>query len=132
VSDSGTRRKKTIAVVDDSEVALEVIKGELEEGGYHILTASDLESLTRLLKDPQHSIDLLLLDVQMPEMFGDQLGSVLKDAVGVRCPIHLLSSLEPHTLARRAERAGLDGYICKGDGMDALVRRVVEILGPED
>jgi twitching motility two-component system response regulator PilH len=125
-----TQDQKTVAVLDDSEIELEVIKTALEAGGFRVLTASDLESLSQLLKDGGR-VDLVLLDVQMPEMFGDQVGTQLKESYGLDCPIHLLSSLDPHTLARRAVRAGLDGYLCKGDGTEALVARVREILSPQ-
>jgi DNA-binding response OmpR family regulator len=119
--------QKTIAVLDDSEIQLEVVRTELEAAGYRVLTASDLDSLSRLLQGGD-KVDLILLDVEMPEVFGDQLGAALKQSVGVGCPIHLLSSLDAHTLARRVLRAGLDGYICKGDGMEALVTRLHEIF----
>lgn len=119
--------EKTILVLDDSEILLEVVAAELGAAGFRVHTARDLEEFERA-REAAEAIDLVLLDVQMPEMFGDELGLVLKDVYGMACPVMLVSSLEANELKRRAERAGLDGYICKSEGMDRLVERVVEML----
>jgi DNA-binding response OmpR family regulator len=119
--------EKTIFVLDDSEIALELIRNYLTEAGFTVHATDDLVELDRLALSATPA--LILLDVQMPELFGDDVGMVLREVHGMRCPIYLLSSLEPHELARRAADAGVDGYICKKDGMDAVVARVKEILG---
>jgi DNA-binding response OmpR family regulator len=121
-----TGKKKTVFVLDDSEITLELIRTELSEAGFRVLATDNLVELDRMALTG--SPDLVLLDVQMPELFGDDVGIVLREVHGLRCPIYLLSSLEPHELAVRAADAGADGYICKKDGMEAVVARVKEIL----
>lgn len=119
---------KTVLVLDDSEILLDVVAAELAAAGFEVRKARDLEGFEGVRRATSR-VDLVLLDVQMPEMFGDELGVVLKDVYGMSCPVMLLSSLEASELKRRVDRSGLDGYICKSDGMDHLVQRVKEILG---
>ena len=117
---------KTIFVLDDSEIVLELVRTELTEAGFSVHATSDLAELEKLRSSA--TPDLVLLDVQMPELFGDDIGMVLRDVHKVACPIYLLSSLEPRELTQRAAEAGLDGFISKRDGMAAVVKRVKEIL----
>jgi two-component system alkaline phosphatase synthesis response regulator PhoP len=121
-----TEARKRILIVDDSPLLLDLAKEALERAGFEVLVAQDLGQLAGL---PQHaSVDLILMDVQMPELFGDDLAAVLREARGVKTPIYLLSSLAADELAQRAREAALEGYICKRDGIDALVERVTQIL----
>ena len=118
---------KSILVLDDSEIVLELVRTTLTEVGYTVHAASDIGELERLRSTIVP--DLVLLDVQMPELFGDDVGMVLRDVHKITCPIYLLSNLEPAELAQRATEAGIDGFISKQDGIEAVVARVREILG---
>jgi DNA-binding response OmpR family regulator len=122
--------RKRVLLLDDSPLVLEVVRRSLEAAGIEVLTAASLEEFERHCGAARR-LDLVLLDLQLPEVFGDDLGAALKLERGFRCPIHLVSSLERHELERRAGDAGLDGFICKSDGMEALVRRVREILAEQ-
>ena len=95
---------------------------------YAIATATharrNVYSRQRVAFDP----DLILVDVQMPEAFGDDVASTLRGWHGVQVPILLVSSLDQSELAGRAQRAQAAGYVCKGAGMPELVRRCRELL----
>ena len=61
---------KTILVVDDEKNIRLLYKAELEDEGYKVLTASNgLEALDVLKKE---TVDLVLLDIKMPEMNGPE------------------------------------------------------------
>jgi DNA-binding NarL/FixJ family response regulator len=68
------------------------------------------------------------MDVQMPEAFGDDVALTLRHAYGISAPIYLLSSLEEDELAERVKWAGIDGFIPKQLGVEAIVRRVRSIV----
>jgi DNA-binding response OmpR family regulator len=110
-----------ILVVDDSTLMLEVARNALEESGFHVATASTLAEFEA--HDPT-TFDLILMDVQMPELFGDDVAAIVRHVRGARARIVLFSNLDPAELATRTAEAELDGYICKRDGMDTLVTRV--------
>jgi DNA-binding response OmpR family regulator len=118
--------RKAILVFDDSPFALALTRAALEAAGFKVAIADDLTSFERqrVAFDP----DLILLDVQMPEAFGDDVASTLRGWHGVQVPILLVSSIEQSELSVRAKRAQASGYICKGAGMTELVRRCRELL----
>ncbi|GAB4516513.1 MAG: response regulator [Haliangiales bacterium] len=118
--------RKRILIVDDSHLLLDLAKEALEQAGYSVLLAQDFSQLANI-QEHGH-LDLILMDVQMPEIFGDDVAAVLREVRGVKTPIYLLSSLTADELEQRAQDAELDGYICKRDGIDALVERVAQIL----
>jgi DNA-binding response OmpR family regulator len=117
---------KRILVLDDSPIALEMTQIALEEQGFDVATAMDLAGFEA--RRAEGVPDLILVDVQMPEAFGDDVATTLRGAHGVHTPILLLSGLEEAELARRASEAEVDGWISKNAGVDELVRRVRELL----
>jgi two-component system OmpR family response regulator len=126
---TGERRKLRIVLIDDSPLILEMLSGALEAAGFETSVARDLSELEqRLATTPP---DLVLIDVQMPEAFGDDVAMVLRAVRGLSAPIYLLSSLEEQELARRAAACEIEGYISKAIGVDRIVLRVQSILGDE-
>lgn len=117
---------KRVLLMDDSTLFLEVTSAGLRGAGFDVLCASDLETFS---KAREIKVDLVLMDVQMPEAFGDDIAMILRYAHELHMPIYLLSSLPDPELAARAKEAGIDGYISKTVGVDAIVQRVQAILG---
>jgi DNA-binding response OmpR family regulator len=117
---------RTVAVVDDSPLALEMTRRALEHGGFAVVTASTIAELEAVIA--RSAPDLLLVDVNMPEMYGDDVVMVLKLVRRVEIPIWLFSNQHEADLAGRVVHAGADGFISKGDGMEAVVARVRAIL----
>jgi len=124
---SGADARKTILVLDDSPLVLDLTRDALERAGYSVATALDLATFEqqRAAAGP----DLILVDVQMPEAFGDDVATTLRGARGVRVPILLVSNLEDAELERRSVESEADGWIAKRAGLEELVRRVKELLG---
>jgi len=118
--------RKSILVFDDSPIVLEFTRAALESEGFRVAIAEDLSAFEH--QRDTFEPDLILLDVQMPEVFGDDVAMTLREWHGVRVPILLVSSLDEDELARRALDAEADGYITKAAGMPALVRRCKEML----
>ena len=110
-----------ILVVDDSELLLDISQTALEHAGYRTLGARTVAQLEQRLAG--ESVDLILLDVQMPELFGNDLVGVLRSR-GVGAPIYLYSCLDDVELEALATAAGAAGYISKSDGLASLVQRV--------
>jgi DNA-binding response OmpR family regulator len=117
---------KRVLVIDDSPFILEATKAALTDVGFEVEVAQDLREFEAHC-NTEH--DLILIDVQMPEAFGDDLAMLLRVGRKMKTPIFLLSSLPDDELVRRAKEAEVDGYISKRTGMEAMVKRVQEILG---
>jgi DNA-binding response OmpR family regulator len=126
MSAPGTERQKRVLVIDDSALTLAMTRNVLESAGFDVATAQDLTALEARTKEA--APDVILVDVQMPEAFGDDVAMTLRLARGMSAPILLVSSIDEAELARRASNAEVDGYVSKRRGLDELVRRVREVI----
>ena len=116
---------RRILVVDDSPIILAAVRHGLIEAGYGCETCGTFDELER---HDLAGFDLVLMDVQMPELFGDDVGVALRQRK-VTAPIYLFSTIDETSLATRATEAGLDGYISKRRGMEHLLVELKNILG---
>jgi DNA-binding response OmpR family regulator len=116
---------KRILIMDDSEIVLEAMRDALVALGVEVDTAGDLAEFESRCAEPH---DLILIDVQMPEVFGDDVAMLLRQKRGVQTKIFFLSSLDDDDLRSRSAEAEIDGFISKRRGLDTVVRRVQEIL----
>ncbi len=119
---------KTVFLMDDSEIIVSVLSATLAANGYQVRAATNLAELEASCASA--TPDLVVLDVQMPEAFGDDVGQVLKRVRRLTAPVLLFSSLDDSLLAERVKEAELDGYVCKSAGVEALVDRIKSILAP--
>jgi CheY-like chemotaxis protein len=78
---------ETILVVDDNELVLRVVVKILEAENFRVLSAVGGPAALTLASETNGPIDLLLSDVEMPEMSGPDLGEALKAA---RPDIHVM------------------------------------------
>ena len=116
---------KRILLVDDSLLIQASAAQALGVAGFQVTVRAGFDEL---LEHGLDGFDLILMDVQMPELYGDDVAFTLRGQRGVTTPIYLFSSLGDRELARLAAEAGIDGYIPKSAGLDALVARVRQIL----
>jgi DNA-binding response OmpR family regulator len=116
---------KRILLVDDSPVIRASASQALDSAGYQVTVRAAFDEL---LEHGFDGFDLILMDVQMPELYGDDVAFTLRGERGVTTPIYLFSSLADGELAGLAADAGIDGYISKSAGLEALVARVHQIL----
>lgn len=123
---AGEPRRPRVLIIDDSELVLDLLRAGFVEAGVEVHAATSLDQFEALRASL--SPDLLLLDVQMPEAWGDDLATTLRGAYGVDVPILLMSSLPPEELEARAAAAGIDGWVSKRSGLDIVVGRVLELL----
>jgi two-component system, cell cycle sensor histidine kinase and response regulator CckA len=78
---------ETILVVDDNETLLLVVVRILEAADFRVYSAASGPLALKLASETPETIDLLLSDVEMPEMSGPALGEALKAA---RPNIHVM------------------------------------------
>lgn len=116
-----------IFVLDDSPVVLSLAVTGLRAVGHEAAGAADLAGLDALLREATPA--LILLDVQMPEMFGDDVLEFLRTERGLTCKLLLFSDLDGEQLEARARRVGADGTVPKSKGLDAILSAVATHLG---
>lgn len=114
---------RTVLLVDDSELLLEMATFHLEASGFEVVTASDIATLRRAIADSPP--DLIILDVEMPDTTTAEL---IEAAAPANATIWLFSALDELLLAERAAAAGADGYVCKDAGLEELAKRAKELF----
>ena len=120
---------KTILVVDDDRLAVELAKHNLEACGYAVLTAPNGQEALERLKSKIP--DLIILDVQMPDMNGYTF-IIEKDKIPeyVNIPVVMLTaSNETEPLFRRHR---VKEYLIKPVKPQDLVDKVAQLAGPPD
>jgi len=103
-----------ILVVDDSAVNRKLLERLLLREGHTVETAADgREALTRLEADPE-SIDVVLLDIMMPELDGYAVLTALKGQEATRhLPVIMVSAIEETESVIRCIEAGAADYLTK-------------------
>lgn len=117
----------TILIVDDEPANLDMLRQELDEEGYRLLTAVDGEQA--LIKVQEHVPDLVLLDVMMPRVDGFTVCRILKGSgKTVLIPVILLTALRSHEDRVRGIEAGADDFISKPFDRDELLAKIRALL----
>ncbi|HET9625458.1 MAG TPA: response regulator [Kofleriaceae bacterium] len=116
---------KRILLVDDSPMIRATVSMALQASGYEVEVR---EAFDELIEKGIDGFDLILMDVQMPELFGDDVAFTLRGERGVTTPIYLFSSVDESELAGLTADAGVDGYIQKNISLIEIVARVNEIF----
>lgn len=120
--------KKLVLVVDDSEIVLNKATEALVGRGYEVVTAVSASAADRYIYGDVRP-DVIILDVMMPYLDGDQKARMLKAERSTRdIPVLLLSSKSEDELARLTSESGSDGYIRKPFTFRELTDRVETAL----
>lgn len=110
----------TVLVVDDEQAIADIIKFNLEREGYEVLTAKDGRDALNTLQES--SVNLVLLDVMMPEMDGFTcLKEIRKDS---KVPVIMLTAKEEEVDKVLGLELGADDYVVKPFSMRELIARV--------
>jgi DNA-binding response OmpR family regulator len=115
-----------VLVIDDSPMTVQLITQALEGAGITADSASDLASLDAKLGACRYEV--VLVDVNMPEMYGDDVVEFLRMQRKVTSTLLLYSDIGEAELARKAQAVGADGYITKSAGLEAAVAAIEAAL----
>lgn len=119
--------KYKILVVDDEKMIADMLKITLMSKGYEVLTAlSGKEALARLEQHP----DLILLDIQMPDIDGCRLCEMIRGYIS--CPILFLTAKVTEQDKVNGLLAGGDDYITKPFSREELLARILAHLRREE
>jgi two-component system sensor histidine kinase and response regulator WspE len=130
--DAGEQTAPHILVVDDSHTVREMERRLLARAGYRVTTAQNGQEAWNLLR--LNDYDLLISDVDMPQMNGIELVSRVRENPRLaRMPVIILSYKDREEDRRRGLDAGADFYLTKGDFQNENFRQaVVDLIGSAD
>ena len=115
----------TIAVVDDDFIVQEIVKNTFLAVGCQVLTYDDGRSFVQNLPS---DVDLVFLDLMMPNMNGFEVMEKLKEQ-GHEVPIIILSALSRRETVLRAMGYGIKSYITKPLRPDEILKKTMESVG---
>ena len=118
---------KKILIVDDEPDVLKVLSLRLERAGYEVIGGRDgreaLDLARRMIPD------LIILDVYLPDINGDDIAKAMKKDDKLRhIPIILISATIA-SVSERAKSCGADGYLSKPFEPKELLDAVKKFLG---
>lgn len=118
-----TKPAQKVLVVDDEEPILELLKYNLEKGGYEVKTASDGAKAVEIAK--RFLPDLVLLDIMMPKMDGVETCRQIKDLPELeKTFVVFLTARSEEYSEVAAFDVGADDYITKPIKPRALMSRI--------
>ncbi len=120
-------KRRTILVVDDVPVNIQLLTTYLASEGYDILSARDGVEAIELVR--KHLPDLILLDVMMPKMNGFEVCQVIKsDKDTMFIPVIMVTALNELEDKIKGMNAGADDFISKPFNKLELMVRVRSLL----
>lgn len=117
----------TVLVVDDEETIRAVTSKTLQRFGYTVLTAVDGQSAVETFREHADEICLVLLDMTMPRMSGDEAFRAIR-AIRGEVPVILSSGFTEQEATDRFSGVGLAGFIQKPYKPTDLLDKVHLIL----
>lgn len=117
-----------IMIVDDSKSMRQMVTFTLESAGHEVIEASDGNEALELAK--QEAVDLVMTDVNMPNMDGVSLVKFLREMDEYNSvPILMLTTESDSEKKMEGRDAGATGWLIKPFHPDKLVDTIYKVLG---
>ena len=118
---------KRIFALDDDERMCKLMELHLSKHGYEVKTQSSPMLTDRDVL--RFGPDLVILDVQMPWLTGDTMADIFQFGFEITPKIIFFSGLAASELKAMADDKEVDGFVCKSEGMEALLEKVRAVIG---
>ena len=116
---------KTIFVVDDSDTNLAMAEEALEDY-YNVMTVPSAAKMFALLEKMMP--DLILLDIEMPEMNGFEALKKLKDGSSPDIPVVFLTGTTSAEIEEQGSKLGAVGIVTKPFSADSLLDYIEQLI----
>ena len=118
----------TVLIVDDEQAVRLVALKALRAVGVQVLEAGDGETGLQVYRERAGSIDVILLDLTMPGLGGEETLRQLR-AIAPRLPVVVMSGYSEGETMRRCASLGVASYLAKPFAIPELVARLSQYLG---
>lgn len=120
-------RKFGVLVVDDEQVIRDVLSEFLSAEGYEVFVAHSAQEANSKLDENRDQIDLILLDLMMPDVGGLECLQGLRNK-GIQIPVIIITGFPSIETCRSAFKMGVADYIVKPFKVDDLLKIIRELL----
>ena len=119
---------ETVLLVDDEETVVSVSKDMLEALGYSVLIARSGQEAIAIFEEEHHRIDLVILDVIMPDMGGAETFEEIR-RIDPSARVILSSGYSLDGLAAKIMERGCKAFIQKPFTINILSQKLRDVLG---
>lgn len=119
----------TVLIADDEPVVRMVLEDMLLKLGYHVLCAVDGLQALEIFRQHQDVINVLVFDLSMPNMDGEELFSRVRQLSPETKTIMITGYNEIVSLDHLRSQ-GLSGFIAKPFGVDEIKSEIGRVLSP--
>ncbi|MBW2116096.1 MAG: response regulator [Deltaproteobacteria bacterium] len=118
---------ETLLLVDDEDMIIDACEQLLEEMGYKVLIAKGGKDAIKVYKKNKDEIDMVILDMIMPDMGGGETYDKLKE-INPKIKVLLASGYSIDGQASEILGRGCNGFIQKPFQMENLSHKIKEVL----
>jgi two-component system cell cycle response regulator DivK len=124
----GAGMAKTVLIVEDNELNMKLFHDLLEAHGYDTIgTRNGVEALELARK---HHPDLILMDIQLPEVSGLEVTKWLKDDSDLKTiPVVAVTAFAMKGDEERIRQGGCEAYISKPISVPRFIETIKSYLG---
>ena len=119
---------KKILIVEDNELNMKLFHDLLEVHGYETLQTKDGREALRLAK--RHRPDLILMDIQLPEVSGLEVTRWIKEDAELRSiPVIAVTAFAMKGDEEKIRSGGCEAYIAKPISIANFLQTIEKVLG---
>src|SRR5580765_1903105 len=116
----------TVAIVEDNTAVSDSLKKVIEESGQYTCEGVYANAETALKQIPKVEPDVVLMDIELPEMSGIECTAKLKRLLP-ETQILILTVYKNSDLIFKALEAGANGYLLKRSTSDEILHAIQEV-----
>ncbi len=118
---------KTVLVVEDNDLNMKLFHDLLEAHGYHILQTKNGKDALRLARE--HRPDLILMDIQLPEISGLEVTKLIKSDDNLsQIPVVAVTAFAMKGDEEKIREGGCEAYIAKPISVAHFIETVQRFL----
>jgi two-component system cell cycle response regulator DivK len=118
---------KTVMVVEDNDLNMKLFHDLLEAHGYNIIQTKDGMEALRLARE--HRPDLILMDIQLPEVSGLEVTKWIKEDDNLKSiPVVAVTAFAMKGDEEKIREGGCEAYIAKPISVTSFLQTVAHFL----
>ncbi|MEO5336824.1 MAG: response regulator [Magnetospirillum sp. WYHS-4] len=119
---------KTILIVEDNDLNMKLFNDLLQAHGYNTVQTKDGRSAVDLARE--HRPDLILMDIQLPEISGLEITRILKGDDALKAiPVIAVTAFAMKGDEEKIREGGCNGYIAKPISVPSFLQTIAQFLG---
>jgi CheY-like chemotaxis protein len=115
--------KRTVLIVDDEDVIRELIVDVVADSGYRALSAATGGQAVEIVQSEKGAIDLVLLDMQMPDMDGRRTYELMRQ-IDPDLPVFIATGFGREDISKSLIALGVRGVVTKPFHVDDILKLI--------